>query len=182
MNKPYYGGEDTEEFLSEISLSVLKENLLQQFRDPGWVSIDYFDIFVKSFEYSMGEVEDEDDVAELNRLKIDFFEFMTDLFRAFLGIGFPNFMDTSDDDDAIDLMHFTYRFFALNIRENFLYYIWNFLNKYREDISERFEAKKDISYLAYRKKLNDQDIMLISNLADIIAYILKKDTTVTMRG
>ena len=177
MNKPYYGGEDTEEFLSEISLSVLKENLLQQFRDPGWVSIDYFDIFVKSFEYSMGEVEDEDDVAELNRLKIDFFEFMTDLFRAFLGIGFPNFMDTSDDDDAIDLMHFTYRFFALNIRENFLYYIWNFLNKYREDISERFEAKKDISYLAYRKKLNDQDIMLISNLADIIAYILKKDTT-----
>lgn len=177
MSEPYYGGDDTEEFLSEISLSVLKENLLQQFRDPGWVAIDYFDNFVKSFEYSMGEVEDEDDVAELNRLKLNFFEFMTDLFRAYLGIGFPNFLDTSDDGDAVDLMHFAYRFFTLNIRENFLYFIWNFLHKYQEEISERFEARRDISYLAYRKKLNDQDIMLISNLADIITYILTKDIT-----
>ena len=178
MNEPYYGGEDTEEFLSEVSLSVLKENLLQQFRDLGWVSVDYFDAFVRSFEYSMREVEDEDDVAELNRLKTDFFEFMTDLLRATVGIGFPSFLDTSDDDDAVDLMHFTYRFFALNIRENFLYFIWNFLNKYNEEISEQFEAKKDISYLAYRKKLNDTDIMLISNLADIITYILTRDITI----
>lgn len=178
MNESYYGGDEAEEFLSEISLSVLKENLLQQFRDPGWISVDYFDNFVKSFEYSMGEVEDEDDVAELNRLKMNFFEFMTDLFRARLGIGFPNFLDTSDDDDAIDLMHFTYRFFTLNIKENFLYYIWNFIDKYKEDLSERFEAKKDITFLAYRKKLRDLDIMLISNLAAIINYILEADITI----
>lgn len=178
MNGPYYGGEDTEEFLSEISLSVLKENMLQQFRDPGWISVDYVDIFIKSFEYSMRESDDEDDVDELNRLKTNFFEFMTDLFRTFLGIGFPNLLDTIDDDDAIDLMHFTYRFFTLNIRENFLYYIWNFMDKYGEQIAEQFEAKKDISYLAYRKKLSDNDIMLISNLADVIKHILTKDVSI----
>lgn len=178
MNEPYYGGDETEEFLSEISLSVLKENLLQQFRDPGWVSVDYFNIFIKSFEYSMREVEDEEDVAELDRLKLNFFEFMTDLFRARLGIGFPNFLDTLDDGDAVDLMHFTYRFFTLNIKENFLYYIWNYIDKYKDDLSERFETKKDITYLAYRKKLRDLDIMLISNLADIITYILTQDITI----
>lgn len=178
MSEPYYGGENTEEFLSEISLSVLKDNILQQFRDPGWISVDYFDAFVNSFEYSMGEVYDEDDVAELNRLKMNFFEFMTDLFHTCLGIGFPNFLDTLDDDDAVDLMHFTYRFFTLNIRTNFLYYIWNYINKYKDDLSERFEAKKDITYLAYRKKLIDTDIILLSNLADIVNYIITRDITI----
>lgn len=169
--------QETPDFLTEVSLSVLKENLVYQFKEPAWVSVDYVAEFLTSFKYSIGMCEDDVETEEVERLKDDFLAFMTELFKSRLKVGFPNLLDTPTDDQ-VELLHFTYRFFILDIKMNYLNFIWNYITEHKASLAQEFKSKKDITALAFKKELKDEDVVLISSLSKIVDFILSQDLTV----
>lgn len=168
-------------FLSEIPLSLMKENIISQFNDPlEHRKKDHITTFIAMYKYSEENVdayedEDEDHIVEL---RDDFYVFIRNLFEEYLGLGFNNFEDLSKDDQD-DLIHFTYRFFLINIKKNFISYLRTCIDDEKDNYVYDEDKKKDVTSLSFKKEVTDErDIYILSNLGDIIDDILHRDITV----
>lgn len=169
-------------FLSEIPLSLMKENIISQFNDPlEHRKKDHITTFIAMYKYSEENVdayedEDEDYIIEL---RDDFYLFIRNLFEEYLGIGFNNFEDLSKEDQD-NMIHFTYRFFLINIKKNFISYLRTCIDEEKDSyIYDEEEKKKDVTSLSFKKEVTDSsDIYILSNLGDIIDDILSRDISV----
>ena len=98
----------------------------------------------------------------------------------YLGIGINNFEDMSPDDQD-EIVHYTYRFFIMNIKKNFVHLILNTLEKNRDRYDIEDDKKKDVTSLSFKRFVTDNaDIYILSNLSDIIQEILEEDINVDM--
>ena len=111
---------DSDMFLSEIPLNLMKENIKAQFANPmEYRKKDHLTTFLNMYYYSTSsinpEAEDMDEVAdELTMMRDDFYAFMREIMQQYLGLGFVNFEEKSKaEQDRI--IHYTYRFFICNI-------------------------------------------------------------------
>ena len=169
---------ETEELLSEVPLSLMKENIVAQFEDPlEYRKKDHITTFLNMYEYSKENVNifEDEEMDNIVELRDDFYSFMQNLFKDYLNIGFVNFDDESEEDQN-DLIHFTYRFFIMNIKKNFVSYILNWIDDHREVLMDADdEKKKDVTSMSFKKEITDPtDIYILSNLSDIIDMILNE--------
>lgn len=169
----------SEIFMTSMPLNILKENIIAQFDDPlEFRKKDHITTFINMYKYSLDNVdayedEDKDGVIEL---RDDFYSFMLQIFRQYLGIGFMDFEEMSMEDQD-DMIHYTYRFFIMNSRKNFVCYILNYIDDHKDEFIEYDDNKqKDVTSLSLKKEVTDpRDIYIISNLTDIIDQILHAD-------
>lgn len=171
---------DSDIFLSELPLSLVKENIISQFEDPlEYRKKDHITTFINMYLFSKENMDPfEDDKDVLMQLRYNFYSFMQDLFKSFLGIGFVNFDDMSEEDQDT-LIHYTYRFFLINIKKNFVCLILNYIEKNREEYIFDEDRRKDVTTLSFKREITDpKDIYILSNLSDIIDSILGMDITV----
>lgn len=170
-------------FLSEIPLSLMKENVLSQFKDPlANKKKDHLTTFITMYQRTkevLEENDDEDEVDNIVELRDDFYSFVLGLFESFLGLGVDNFEGMSEEDQD-DLIHYTYRFFIINIKRNFVSYVLNFLNDNRHRFEvEAQEERNDVTALSLKKYISDEvDLYILSNLSQIIDDILHQDIDV----
>lgn len=168
---------DSDIFLSEIPVLLLKENVINQFDEPLENRNDYISIFIDKYRYSKDQCDD-DNISELNSVRDDFMQFMLNIFKDYLGIGIVDFDELSEDkqDDYILML---YRFFIINIKKNFVHLILNYTDKYKKSLAELSSRKKDVTTLSFKKEIkNPDDINIIANLKDIIDFILNIDMDV----
>lgn len=169
---------ESDMLLSEMPLSLMKENIIAQFEDPlEYRKKDHITTFLNMYEYSkenadLSEDEEMDNVIEL---RDDFYSFMQKLFKDYLNIGFVDFDDESEEDQD-NLIHFTYRYFIMNIKKNFVSYILNWIDDHKEVLMDTDDdKKKDVTSMSFKKEITDPtDIYILSNLSDIIDMTLNE--------
>nr|DAS58587.1 MAG TPA: hypothetical protein [Caudoviricetes sp.] len=174
---------DTEMMLTEIPIDVLEENIRKQFSDPlNNHKMDYLTNFITKYKYSKEVVEmneDEDEKMNIEQFRSEFITFMTEIFRENLDIEFP-IIDEMLEEDQDEVLHFTYRFFIINIKHNFVNMILNYIDKFKSDICETLPRKKDISTLTFKCDIEDpEDVLILSNLNLVIDYILSRKIDVS---
>lgn len=169
---------ENELFLSAIPLNLLEEAIKSQFNDPlEYRKTDYVKSFINKYEFSINNMY-EDDQAEIETLQSDFIEFMEKMFYNYLHIGIDN-IDDYNADNQHELIHFTYKFFINNIKKNFVNLVCNIIDKKKDEITSISNKKKDVIYLNFKSEINDEyDVLVLSNLAAIINYILSLDYTI----
>ena len=165
---------DEELFLSEIPVEVLQNSIDTQFQYPlEYRKKDYIQSFIMKYNFSKDNLLD-DDLAFLDLQYNRFISFIEKTFYDFLNVGFNN-IDSLDEEDALELIHLTYRFFIKNIKKNFVNVILNYIQDSEEDITEKYENKKDITSLNFKLEIeNNYDTLVLSNLGDIISDFLEE--------
>ena len=165
--------EDEEEFLSRVPLTLLKENLLYQVKHPTEDrKVDFLAPFIRGYEYSKSVVEEEEDKVELMEMRDSFLKFYEELMSRTLGIGFPNLYDIPENEQN-ELIHFTYRYFIMQMRGNFVNLICNYITEHMSELYEHGNKRKDVSAVAYKKELGStMEAGIISNLSTIMDKIL----------
>lgn len=166
--------DETESFLAQLPVGLIKESIETQFKDPENYRMDYVSSFMQSYQYSIENMEDDDDKDTIEEMKDNFIDFMVQLFEKRLHLGFENFEEMGDGD-KLDTLLFTYRFFILGIRKNFLNVIWNYIQENKEDLQTKVHRKKDITSQTFRKEISEEDTTIIANLSEIIDMCLMNE-------
>lgn len=173
---------DSDQFLSEVSINLTKENIKAQFRDPlEYRKKDHITPFITKYKFSQDNADayEDEDMDNVIELRDDFYAFIQRMLRDYLSIGFVDFDDMSNDEQD-KLIHLTYRFFLINIKRNFVSLIMNYINKNRDSYEDADDDKRrDVTSLSFKREITDPiDIHIISNLHSIIIDILDEDITV----
>ncbi len=176
MNPEYmYEPTDIEDemFLSEVPISLIQMSIETQFNEPlEYRKKDYIQSFITKYEISRDNML-EDDLTMLEVFRDQFIAFIEEIFAERLNIGFTNIDDIGEEDQH-ELIHLTYRFFLKNMKKNFVNVVLNYISNNQNDIENNFEKRKDVTTASFKEELNnDYDILVLSNLGDIIDYIFE---------
>lgn len=169
---------DNELFLSTVPLDLIEEAIKTQFNDPlEHRKTDYVQSFLNKYQFSLDNMR-EDEQEDLDALHDDFIAYMKEIFSAYLNVGFPDIYDLPEDDQH-ELIHFSYRFFIMNIKKNFVNLVWHYITEKKDEIQPLLEKKKDVVYLNFKSELNNEyDVLILSNLSSIVNYVLTQEYTV----
>ena len=97
---------DSDTFLSEVPIALMKENIIAQFEDPlEHRKRDHITTFINMYKYSEehADVYEDEDMDNFIELRDDFYVFIQQIFHDFLNIGFVDFdeMSKKKQDDLI---------------------------------------------------------------------------------
>ena len=160
-----------ESLLSLVPVALLEENILTQFSNPDNFRMDYVSSFINSFKYSKEFIEDDDEMETLMGNHDEFLQFMKTILFERLGVGINDFEEMSPEDRQ-DLIHFVYRFFIINIKQNFFNLFLNYINENKESLIENAKRKKDVTSQAFKREISDEDTTIIANLSDIMNFVM----------
>ena len=171
---------DEEVILSELPLSLITGSIKEQFENPVMYKKNDF---VQSFETrwlitkeNMTD-EDEDDVWALFRY---FVSFMRDIFREKLSTGLP-YLEDMPEDEQLELIHYIYRFFVMNIKKNYFTFIYNYIQKHKKELAETLGPKKDVTTISLKDAVTDEeDLIIIASLSQCIKKLIMQNDSVTV--
>lgn len=173
---------ESDSFLSELPLSLIKENIISQFDNPlEYRKKDYIQTFISMYRCAEenADVYEDEDIDSITELRDDFYSFMIKMFSDYLGLGFNDFWDMSKEDQD-DMIHYVYRFFIVNMKKNFSCYIVNYIDSHRGEFCHNDDEKKrDVTTLSLKKCITDpEDIYILANLGEVIDSILTDEITI----
>ena len=174
---------ESDRFMSEVPISLMKENIKAQFAEPfEFRKKDHITPFITMYQYSKDNVDafEDEDMDNVIELRDDFYSFMQKMFQDYLGIGFVDFDDMSESDQD-ELIHYTYRFFITNAKQNFVSLIINYINEHRDMYADEADEEKarDVTSMSFKREVTDPiDIYILSNLHSIVTEILREDIDV----
>lgn len=166
---------ELDSLLSDLPIEVIKESIKEQISDPLSTNIDYVNTIVEKCSVLRKEfAENEDALAQINDLLDNFFRFLiTEIDNKF-----DLTIDVSDEsvDSLILIGEILYNFLILRYKKNISRFIYKFIIKNKKSLVEQFEKqskKKDVTSISLKKQIkNKDDILLISNLPNVIKYIM----------
>lgn len=161
-----------EMFLSDVPVEVLKESIRNQFDNPlEFRKRDYLQTYITKYVISKDNME-EDELESLEKLDEGFISFMLQTFNDYLDISI-NDIDQLPTEDQHELLQLTYRFFIKMIRKNFISVVINYIDENKEALCELLPRKKDVTTMAFKAEIdNDEDVLILSNLKDVIRIVL----------
>lgn len=170
---------EDEVLLSEIPLNLLMTSIESQFKEPlQYHKQDYVQSFITKYIVTKDQVDDEDEREELMKLYNQFLLFISKLFKEKLSIGFTELED-SGENDQLELIHYTYRYFITNIKRNFSTFILNYIKEHKKTLAEALPEKKDVTTHSLKNVIEDKDeLTIIASLGDCIENILNSDISV----
>lgn len=166
--------EDSEVMLSELPLTIIKDSIREQFEDPEkYGKNDFVQTFETRYVITK-ENMDEENEEEINELYIQFISFMRDIFKEKLSLGFPYLEDMSEEEQ-IELIHYTYRFFIINMKKNYTTFIFNYIMKHKTELAEKLPKKKDVTTNTLKTVVSDEDeVTIMASITDCIDMILNE--------
>ncbi len=172
---------ESDQFLSEVSINLLKENIKAQFEDPlEYRKKDHITPFIARYQWCKDNVNvyEDEEMEDIVDLRDEFYNFLQVMFKNYLNIGIPNFSDFGEEQQD-DLIHYTYRFFIMNIKKNFTCLMMNYINKNRESYEIDEDRRKDVTSLSFKREVTDPiDVYILSNLHSIIEDIMAEEISV----
>lgn len=170
--------------LTMDSLSLITESIRMQFEDPSSYSkIDAVELFITRYNATLRDLEenyDEEESAKVKEIHRKFISFMQKMFKDKLKIGIPELDDMSTEDQDT-MVHYLYRFFIINIKQNILNYVKAYIKKNKSALGSVLPSVNTVSSKRFSGIMDDQDMIRIcSNSDDVVKLALTdKDITVT---
>lgn len=167
--------------LAELPFDLIKESIVEQIEDPVQITTNYMKIILdKCMYYRDMFNENEEILSELNNSISEFCIFVLDLIDKKFNLAL-DIESLASSKDIVDITESVYKYFILkyqkNIRNFFITYIFNEKKEICKYYSNLPIQKKDVSTLAYKKKIkNPEDLCIIINLPSIIKFIISLDT------
>lgn len=169
--------DESDQFISDTSVDILKEAIKDQFNDPiDDFKRDYVQSFINMLNFSRKN-EDEDEADEITRIYDDFIIFMTNIMMNNLGVGFATIEDEGVEEQ-LELIQMTYRFFIRRIKKNFRGVVLQFINENEDFILETFPKKKDVTTMNFEDVVSEVDLRVLSNMDDVIDVALDREYTI----
>lgn len=171
---------ESEVLLSDLPLDILIGSITTQFNDPmEYRKNDFVQSFITKYLVTKENIEDEADAEELEEVYDKFISFMENIFHEKLGLGLPE-LDDMGENEQLELVHYIYRFFIINIKKNFTIYILNYIEDHKEELAESLPKKKDVSTSSLKQAVTDpDDLTIIVSITEAIEMILSdEDVTV----
>lgn len=168
---------ETEVLLSDLPLDIIIGSITTQFNDPmEYRKNDFVQSFITKYQLTKENVVEDEEEEELQEVYDKFVAFMENIFHEKLGIGIPE-LDDMSEDDQLELIHYIYRFFVINIKRNFTLYILNYIDEHKEELSENLPKKKDVSTASLKQAVTDpDDLTIVVSIAEAIEIILSDDS------
>ena len=171
---------EMESLLAELPFDLIKESILDQINDPVNSSTNYIDIILDKCELYREEFkENEELISELNEKLLDFLvSIMSNINDKFqLGLDIETISSYSN---AVEIGTSIYKYFILRYPKNIIRFFTKYIFKNKKSLcnyySDYNNQKKDVSTLAFKKQIkNPEDLCIITNLPDIIKYIISLD-------
>ena len=171
-------GFDVERVLSDLPLDIIKENITTQVNDPLLYESDYCTEVYETFEEALDEFGHIDEYREeINELKDKFNLFVLNEVDRRFGLDID--LNAISEYEAEELAKNVYQFFIVEFREKVTTFLLNYICYNKMSLGEMFEddyKKKDVTTLNMKKKTkNRSEVIILSNMTDIISYILDLD-------
>lgn len=171
---------DIERILGDLPLELIKENITTQITDPLTYPSNYCDEVYDAFDEAKDEVGHIDEYrAELEGERNSFTNFLLQEMETKFDLG----VDTNSmyDSEIESLVRNCYEFFVIRFRDNMNSFLLNYILSNKMTISSLFDdeyKRKDVTTMNMKKQLDSrEDILILSNLPDVINYILNQDIT-----
>jgi len=168
---------EIETLMAELPFDLIKESILEQIDDPVNSSTNYIDIIIDKCEVYKEEYKDNEElINELNKKLTDFFIFIMENINNKFNLGLD--IDTiSLYTNAVEIGESIYKYFILRYTKNITKFFTKYIFKHKTEICEYYSdannQKKDVSTLAYKKQIkNQEDLCILTNLSSIIKYII----------
>lgn len=169
---------DIERILGDLPLDLIKENITTQVSDPLTYPSNYCDEVYEAFDEAKDEVGHIDDhKAELEGERNLFTNFLLQELESKFDLG----MDISSmyDNEIETLVRYCYEFFVIRFRDNMNSFLLNYILSNKMSLSSLFDdeyKRKDVTTMNMKKQLDSrEDILILSNLPDVINYILSQE-------
>ena len=168
---------DGEIFLSEAPLVLLMQAIETQFEDPvEYRRKDYVQSFITKYEFCVNHIDDmdypEEFRDELETYYREFTQFMEETLSREYGVAFPELEDLPVDE-ALELIHLTYRFFIKGIKKNFVRVGEWYLQENWEELVAQLPDRKDITSANMKNRIDDPDtIAILSNMNIVVQEFL----------
>lgn len=166
---------DVERIMGDLPIEVIKENILTQIDNPLLYTTDYVDDVYGTLENAKQELSHIDQYREDISEEYDKFNIflLSNVSRRFdLGID----VEILDSHELDHLAYDCYLFFIVYLKENLENFLYNYIISHKEELGSMFDSeykRKDVTTMNMKKACNDKnDILILSNLSEVINYIL----------
>ena len=170
---------DEEVMLSELPLSIITNSIKEQFREPiRFGKNDFVQTFETRYVVTKNNMDEENE-DEIHHLYDQFISFMRDIFKEKLSLGFP-YLEDMPEEQQLQLIHYTYRFFIINLKQNYVSFIFNYIVKHKDELAEILPKKKDVTTNTLKNMIDDEAyITIMASISDCITHILE-DNKITV--
>ena len=170
---------ENETLLSELPLSIITGSIQKQFEDPtDYAKNDFVQSFITRYNLTKEYVEDDREKEELQSLYNQFITFMEGIFKERLNLGLPE-LDDSGEEEQLELIHYLYRFFIMNIKKNFTTLILTYIKENKNSLVEQLPKRKDVTTTSLKDVVTDSgDLSIITNIITVIDIILHQELSV----
>lgn len=166
---------DVERVLGDLPLGIIKENISTQVNDPLSYESDYCSEVFETFDEAIEEFGHIDEYKkELEEMKDKFNLFVLNEIDRKFGLGID--YDGISEYEVEELAKNAYQFFIVEFREKINEFILNYIISNKMSLSDMYDEdyrRKDVTTLNMKKKTkNRSEVIILSNLPNIISYIL----------
>ena len=167
---------EVSELLSEVPLSLLKENITAQVINPGETNVDNLTVVFEKFDSIANEIDnDQDDLREINELRLETALFVIHEIMERFSIGVD--INEHNITECIDLANSMYRSLILDYKLNLekFFYSYVLTNKERLISQLGLADNKNMDFLtAAHKRVSPEgidNVRLLSSLARIFKNV-----------
>jgi hypothetical protein len=166
---------DVERIMGDLPIEVIKENILTQIDNPLLYTSDYADdvyLTLENAKKELGQIDqyNRDISEEYDKFSLFLLSHVSDRFN--LGID----VEVLDSQELNLLAYDCYKFFIVYLKEDLENFLYNYIISNKEELGSMFDSeykRKDVTTMNMKKACNDKnDILILSNLSDVINYIL----------
>lgn len=166
---------DVDRILGDLALDLIKENIETQVKDPVYYSIDYCEEVFETIDNAYNELAHiEEFKTQLDEIKDTFIIFVLELLNDKFNLDIS--LENRTSDELKDIMYNCYRVFVIDFREIVENFLLNYVNLNKFSLADMYEdqfKRKDVTTVNIKKMTDSkEDILVISNLPDIVSHIL----------
>lgn len=168
-------GFDVDRIFGDFSIDIVKENIETQMQDPLMYEEDYCDDVYQVISDAREELDHIDEYKqEINEIEDEFNKFLIDKLNDKFNLDIDLY--ALEDYQISEMAKNCYEFFVINLRENLKRFLFNYIMDNKLQLAEMLDGeykRKDVTTLNMKKSLkNKEDVLIMSNLIDVINYIL----------
>lgn len=160
--------------LKDLQKELLEECLKDQINDPYSSSTNFIEPYKESVFMALRNDLSEETKASILEDNDNFYTSILEMINDKFDLGIDMTAISNDRDYLMNLTEAIYEFFIINYMKNIKKFFVKFITHNQSDIAEMFDngKKKDVSTIAFKKKIVSKDIAtILANIDSVLSYI-----------